>query len=41
MRNIQDIGDFGCRVDEARSGSIHVSAAKIVHFTPIMTKNKL
>lgn len=35
------IGDLGCRVDEARSGSMRVSAAQIVHFAPHLTKNKL
>lgn len=41
IRNIQDIGGLGCRVDEARSGSMRASAVQIVHFTPQITKNKL
>lgn len=41
MRNWAYIEDLGCRVDEARSGSMRVSATQIVHFTPQITKNKL
>ena len=38
---VQDIvWNWWC-VDEVRSGSMRVSAARIVHFTPGMTKNKL
>jgi len=41
IRNILYIGEYSWCVDEARSGSIWVSAAQIVHFTPQITKNKL
>lgn len=41
IENILYIGEYSWCVDEARSGSIWVSAAQIVHFTPQITKNKL
>lgn len=41
IRIILYIGEYSWCVDEARSGSIWVSAAQIVHFTPQITKNKL